>query len=354
MFASAIEMTIVGTAMPRIAGALGGSDRFAWVISVYLVTSAVAAPIAGKLADLYGRKPAYIAGMLLFLLGSVLSGAAPTMNWLIVARAIQGIGGGALATVPLTIVGDLYTPIERGRVQGVFSAVWGVAGALGPLVGGFIVDGWSWRWVFYINIPVGALAMLLAWISLRERVERQAVRIDFAGAGVLTLAVALIQVAGHAGAAGAQARWALPGVALLALFFWIEARAAEPIMPLSLLRLPLIRAALVTTLVTGGVMFGVIVYLPLFIQGVEGGSAGSAGAVITPLLVAWPAMGVLAGLLIERDQPAVACTSGGCAGGDRSGDPHLDRARRCARDDHGVGFDGWSGDGALVDADLDQ
>jgi EmrB/QacA subfamily drug resistance transporter len=312
-FVSAIEMTIVGTAMPRIAGALGGSDRFAWVISVYLLTNTVAAPLSGKLADLYGRKPVYIASMLLFLLGSALSGAAPTMNVLIVSRAIQGMGGGGVATVALTLVGDLYNPVERGRIQGFFSAVWGSAGALGPVAGGFIVDHLSWRWIFYLNLPFGGIATLLLWFALHEKIERKDASLDVLGAVILTAAVAVIQLAGGGhGVRGASrpALLGMLGVALFVAFVIVESRAKAPILPTSLVRRRLIGTALLSSLLAGAVMFAVITYLPLYVQGVQGASAREAGIVMTPLSVAWPIVGVAAGFAISRIDPRLLVRSG--------------------------------------------
>ncbi|MEI8254235.1 MAG: MDR family MFS transporter, partial [Deltaproteobacteria bacterium] len=302
-FVSAIEMTIVGTAMPRIAGALGGSDRFAWVISIYLLANTISAPLSGKLADLYGRKPVYVGGMMLFLLGSALSGAAPDMNFLIMSRAIQGLGSGAVATGALTIVGDLYTPIERGKIQALFSAVWGSAGALGPLAGGFLVDHLSWRWIFYLNLPFGAAATVLLWFSLHERVGKRDASLDVLGALVLTAAVAAIQLAGGGHGARGSSQGPLlaaAGLVLVALFAVIEARAKSPILPIALLKQRLVATALLASLLVGGVMFGVITFLPLYVQGVQGASARDAGVVMTPLSVAWPVVGVITGFLISR------------------------------------------------------
>jgi EmrB/QacA subfamily drug resistance transporter len=313
MFASAIEMNIVATAMPRIAGALGGSDRFAWVISVYLLTNTVAAPLSGKLADLYGRKPVYQLGMGLFLLGSALSGAAPSMNLLIAARAIQGVGGGALATVALTILGDLYNPVERGRMQGLLSAVWGTAGALGPLAGGFIVDHLGWRWVFYLTLAPGAAAMVLLSASLHERVARRPASLDLGGAALLTAAIVALQMAGgeHGPAGNTRAfGFAAAGVVLLGLFALVERRAQAPILPLSLLGHRLIGTVLLAALLSGAVMFGLSNYVPLFVQGVEGSSAREAGLVMTPFSVAWPLASVVAGLMIARVDTRVMVRAG--------------------------------------------
>jgi EmrB/QacA subfamily drug resistance transporter len=313
MFASAIEMNIVSTAMPRIAGALGGSDRFAWVISIYLLTSTVAAPLSGKLADLYGRKPVYQLGMGLFLLGSALSGAAPSMNLLIAARAVQGIGAGALATVALTVLGDIYTPVERGRMQGLLSAVWGTAGALGPLAGGFIVDHLGWRWVFYLTVLPGAVAMAIMQGALHEQVKRRPASLDLAGAALLTAAIMALQFAGgehgSSGNTGAVVA-AVAGVVLLVLFAVVERRAAEPILPLSLLSDRLIGTVLLSALLSGAVMFGLSNYVPLFVQGVEGATARAAGAMMTPFSVAWPLASIVAGLSIGKVDTRVSVRTG--------------------------------------------
>ena len=303
MFAGAIEMTIVGTAMPRIVGALGGSDRFAWVISVYLLTNTVAAPLSGKLADLYGRRPVYLTGMALFLLGSTLSGAAPSMTVLIVGRAIQGVGGGTLATVGLTIVGDLYTPVERGRIQGLFSAVWGTAGAIGPVAGGYIVDHFSWRWVFYLNLPFGLIAMALVTLALRENVQSRDVALDVWGALALTAAIAVLQFAGGGHGSPVSARSGLLGLLgalLIAAFVFIERRVEAPLLPMTIFRERRISSALAASLLSGSVMFGITNFVPMYLQAVTGSSARTAGSALIPFSLGWPIAGMIAGLLIAR------------------------------------------------------
>jgi EmrB/QacA subfamily drug resistance transporter len=289
MFASAIEMTIVSTAMARASGELGGSDRYAWVISIYLLTNTISAPLFGKFADLLGRRPAYLVGMGLFLLGSWCSGAAWSMTALIVARAVQGVGGGGIATVALTIVGDLYPAEQRAKVQGLFSAVWGLAGAIGPVAGGLIVDLLSWRWVFYLNLPFGIVAMaLLAWSLSESVVRKEKVSVDWAGAIALTVAVVLLQI-GSEGSFRALGRWPmLASTAVFAAFIAIERRARQPILPLALFSNRTIAVAVAIASVSGVVMTIITNYIPLFVQGAQGMSTRSTGLALTPFALGWP------------------------------------------------------------------
>jgi EmrB/QacA subfamily drug resistance transporter len=301
MFAAAIEMTIVSTAMPRAAGDLGGSDRYAWVLSIYLLTSSVSAPLFGKLADLFGRRPAYLAGMSLFLLGSWASGAAWSMNALIVARAVQGIGGGAIATVGLTVIGDLYPAEKRAKVQGLFSAVWGFAGAVGPVAGGLIVDFLSWRWVFYLNVPFGIVAMGLLGTSLSERVEKREVSIDWAGALLLTGAIVGVQLGsgGHGVAGMGRAPLAI-SLLLVIAFFLVERRAKHPVLPLELFAHKAISVAVLVALTSGAVMTVVTNYVPLLVQGGQGATTRESGLTMTAFAIAWPVSAFLLGLTLAR------------------------------------------------------
>lgn len=303
MFAAAIEMTIVSTAMPRAAGDLGGSDRYAWVLSIYLLTSSVSAPLFGKLADLFGRRPSYIAGMSLFLLGSWASGAAWSMNALIIARAVQGVGGGALATVGLTVIGDLYPAEQRAKVQGLFSAVWGFAGAVGPVAGGLIVDYLSWRWVFYLNVPFGLMAMTLLAFSLREtpRSERRPVVIDWLGALLLTGAIVAVQLgSGAHGVAGMGRAPLLVGALLAVAFVWVERRAKDPVLPLVLFSQRTISVAVLVTLASGVVMTVVTNYVPLILQGGQGASTRESGLAMTAFAIGWPLSAFSTGMVLAR------------------------------------------------------
>src|SRR5437660_10042189 len=226
---AAMEMTVVSTAMPTVVGDLGGIHLYSWVFTGYLLTSTVSVPLFGKLADLYGRKPVLLAGIGVFLLGSIASGLAGGIGTLIAFRALQGLGAGAMQPTTLTIVGDIYNLEERSRMQGVFGAVWGVAGLIGPLLGGIIVKYLSWRWVFFINVPAGIAAAALLVGALHERVEHRRHSLDLAGAGLLTTALVALLIGTHGGRASAIG---LPMAGLLLLlFFVVERRAAEPILP---------------------------------------------------------------------------------------------------------------------------
>jgi EmrB/QacA subfamily drug resistance transporter len=304
MTLAALDTTIVGTAMPSIVGKLGGFNLYSWVFSAYLLTSTTTVPIYGKLADLYGRKPLFLIGTALFLLGSIASGASQTMEQLIVFRAVQGLGAGAVLPLVLTIIGDIFDLSERARVQGFFSGVWGVASVVGPAVGGLIVDHFSWRWVFYINIPFGLASGLLLMFAFKEKVERTRHTLDYAGTLTLTGSIVALLFALLQG--GSSWAWVSPQsislfalfVGLLAVFLWLEQRAPEPIIPLSLFQNRIIAVASIGGLILGVTMFGISTYVPLFVQGVMGGSATDAGIVLTPLLFSWPVASVISGKLV--------------------------------------------------------
>ncbi len=304
MTLAALDTTIVGTAMPSIVGKLGGFSLYSWVFSAYLLTSTTTVPIYGKLADLYGRKPLFLIGTALFLIGSVASGASQSMEQLILFRAIQGLGAGAVQPLVLTIIGDIFDLAERARVQGFFSGVWGVASVVGPAVGGLIVDHFSWRWVFFINVPFGLLSGLLLIIAFQEKVERSKPTLDYAGTLALTGSIVALLFALLQG--GNSWAWVSPQsislfalfIVLLAFFLWLEKRAPEPILPLTLFQNRIIAVASIGGLILGITMFGISTYLPLFIQGVKGGSATDAGIVLTPLLFSWPVASVISGKLV--------------------------------------------------------
>lgn len=306
MALSALDTTIVGTALPSIVGQLGGISLYSWVFSAYLLTSTVTVPIYGKLADLYGRKPIFLIGSFLFLLGSILSGAAQSMVQLIIFRALQGLGAGAVLPIVLTIIGDIFTLEARAKVQGVFSSVWGVSSIVGPAVGGLIVDHFSWRWVFYINIPFGLLSGLLLTIYLKEHVERKHHTLDYFGTltltgGIVALLFALLE-------GGSAWAWTSPQsiglfgafLVLTGLFLYQERRAPEPILPLTLFNNRIIAVCSLGAIFLGVPMFGVSSYVPLFVQGVRGGTATSAGLVLGPLLLAWPIASTLTGKIAIR------------------------------------------------------
>ncbi|MFN8485573.1 MAG: MDR family MFS transporter [Anaerolineae bacterium] len=291
---AAIEATVVSTAMPTIISQLGGLAEYGWVFSVYALTSAVMTPIFGKLSDLYGRRPVFLAGMAIFLVGSALSGLSQSMNQLIIFRAIQGVGAGALIPLSFTIAGDIFTVEERTRVQGLFSGVWGVASLVGPVIGGLLVQYASWRWVFYVNIPLGLLAMGMVWFGLTEpAAHRGRVQIDYLGALTLSLSVVALLLAVMEG--GNLWPWASPQTALLLLvavasllvFVRIERRAPEPLIPLSLFHDRVFNVAASQGFLTGFALFGSSAFIPLFAQAVLGKTPAEAGLILTPQIIGW-------------------------------------------------------------------
>ncbi len=306
MFLAALDTTIVGTAMPSIVGKLGGINLYSWVFSIYLLTSTTTVPIYGKLADLYGRKPLFLFGSILFLIGSIASGASQTMLQLIIFRAIQGLGAGAVLPIVLTIIGDIFSLQERARVQGLFSGVWGISSIVGPALGGLIVDHFTWRWVFFINVPFGLVSAALLAIFLKEQVERTKHHLDYVGTLTLTGSIVALLFAFLEG--GTSWAWiSVPSIALfvafvvlITLFISQEQRAAEPILPLTLFSNRIIVISSIGGVVLGVIMFGITSYIPLFMQGVKGGSATDAGITLGPLLLAWPLAATLSGKIVIR------------------------------------------------------
>jgi len=295
---AAMEMTVVSTAMPTVVGDLGGIHYYSWVFTAYLLTSTVTVPIYGKLADLYGRKPVLLAGIAVFLVGSMASGLAHSIGALIAFRALQGLGAGAMQPTTLTIVGDIYNLEERARMQGVFGAVWGVAGLIGPLLGGIIVKYLSWRWVFFINVPAGIASAALLVGALHEEVEHRQHSLDLAGAGLLTLGLTALLFGAHGGSSSAVG---LPlAVASLLLFFFLERRTPEPVLPLDLFRQRVMAVATVVGALVGAGMISMVTYVPLYVQGVLGGSPTQAGAAITPMVIGWPIASAVSGRLLPR------------------------------------------------------
>jgi EmrB/QacA subfamily drug resistance transporter len=295
---AAMEMTVVSTAMPTVVGDLGGIHLYSWVFTAYLLTSTVSVPLFGKLADLYGRKPVLLAGIGVFLLGSIASGLAGGIGTLIAFRALQGLGAGAMQPTTLTIVGDIYNLEERSRMQGVFGAVWGVAGLIGPLLGGIIVKYLSWRWVFFINVPAGIAAAVLLMVALHENVERRAHSLDWAGAGLLTVGLTALLIGVHGGRAAAVG---LPVAALSLLVFLVaERRAPEPVLPLELFRQRVIAVATAAGALVGAGMISMVTYVPLYVQAILGGSPTEAGSAITPMVIGWPIASAVSGRLLPR------------------------------------------------------
>ncbi|MCC6997838.1 MAG: MFS transporter [Deltaproteobacteria bacterium] len=291
-------MTVVATSMPTAAGELHGVELYAWIFAGYMLASTVMVPIFGKLADLYGRKPVLLTGLVVFLLGSGLCGAATSMRQLILFRVLQGLGAGAVTPTALTIVGDLFTLEQRARVQGLVAAVWGVAGLTGPAVGGYIVKWLSWRWVFLLNLPFGLLSAVIVVLAYHERVARRRRKLDVAGA--LTLAAAVLTLLYGVQRGGRAWPVLLLAAALAATFVVIEGRATEPLLPLALFRRRVMVVASVAGTLIGAAMFSVTTFVALYVQTVLGRPATVAGAVITPMMVGWPIASTLSGRLLPR------------------------------------------------------
>ncbi len=307
MFLAALEATVVGTAMPTVIASLGGLSHYSWVFSAYLITSTVTVPVWGKLSDLYGRRIFYQLGIGIFLLGSVLSGMSASMTQLIAFRAIQGLGAGALVPLGMTIIGDIFTVTERARMQAFFSGVWGLSSVIGPVVGGFITDQLSWRWVFYINLPVGLAAALIMGLALKEPKPTGRPTIDYAGAAVLIAAITLLMLGLVAGESGMSSLVEPRNLALFAgaatlsaLFVFIERRAADPVVPFELFRNRVVAVSVGAGFLAGVAMFGAISFVPLFAQGALGATATEAGSLLTPLMLSWVSMSIIGGRLLLR------------------------------------------------------
>ncbi|HWV38426.1 MAG TPA: MDR family MFS transporter [Vulgatibacter sp.] len=298
LFMAAVEMTVVSTAMPTVVGDLGGIELYAWVVTAYLVASTVTVPIFGKLADLFGRKPVLLFGTSVFVLGSAACGLSQTMLQLVLFRALKGIGAGAMQPVVITVIGDMYSLEERARVQGFTGAVWGFAGLVGPLLGGWIVHWLSWHWIFFLNVPFGLVAIGMLSLFLHEDVAKARPSLDVVGAGLLAACV-LFLLAGSSG--GTLGAWPLLGVAAtLPAFLWAERRARDPVLPLGLFASPSISLASVAGTLIGGAMLATATYVPLFVQSVLGGSATDAGEAITPMVIGWPIFSTIGGRLVPR------------------------------------------------------
>ena len=314
---AAIEGTVVVTAAPTIANNLGGLHLFSWLFSVYLLASTVTVPIYGKLADVLGRKPVLIAGVFLFLIGSVLCGLSTSMEMLIAFRVIQGLGAGAVLPVAMTIIGDTFSIEQRARIQGFFGGVWGVAGIAGPAIGGLLTDYVSWRWVFFLNLPFGVASISLVLRYYAEKAEKRRHVLDYLGAILLSGSIVSLLLALLHG--GETYGWlSIPTLGLLAasgilltLFLSQERRSPEPMIPLSLFSNRVIAVSGLAVFLAGALMFGVSSYIPLFAKGVFGVSATEAGLVLAPMSVCWVIAAVIAGRLILRTGFFPVAVSGG-------------------------------------------
>ncbi|MFC0330508.1 MDR family MFS transporter [Paenibacillus sepulcri] len=326
---ASLDQTIVSTAMPTIVKDLSGLHLYSWVFAIYMLASTTTIPIYGKLADLFGRKKVYMAGLLVFLAGSALCAMSGTMTELIIFRAVQGLGAGALMPIAFTIVGDLYPPERRGKFQGLFGGVFALTSTFGPTLGGIIVNYWHWGWIFLINLPIGIAAVLIILIAMKESKGAEKRSIDWYGAVTLSGAVVSVLLAlvlaGGGQEDGTHLGWGswqivslfAVSALLLGLFLWIETRTHEPIIPLQLFKLREIAFGNIAGFFMSAAMFGAIAYIPLYIQGVIGVSPSVAGYILTPLMLSVVITSTYGGRLMGKVSfrtlllPSLAMMAGG-------------------------------------------
>lgn len=307
LFLAALDQTVVSTAMPRIIADLGGFDRYTWVTTAYIVASTITVPVVGRLSDIFGRKIFYMLGLALFLIGSFAAGTSTSMNQLIAFRAFQGMGGGILLSLAFVIVGDLFAPAERGKIQGVVAAVFGLSSVIGPTLGGFLTDALTWNWIFYINLPIG-VPLIILMVRFFPRVEPDTMdrSIDFWG--IVTLIAAILPLMLALSLAGVEYGWSSPIIiGLLAVsatsicaFVFAEVQNPNPIMPLHIYRNRVVGIALLATFITGFGMFSSIIFIPLFFQGVLGASATSSGSFLTPMMLGIVVGAAISGQIVSR------------------------------------------------------
>jgi EmrB/QacA subfamily drug resistance transporter len=298
MLLAALNQTIVATALPRIVGDLGGVEHYSWVFSAYMLGATVTTPIYGRLSDVYGRRRFFVAGILIFMAGAVVAGTASSMTQLVLGRAIQGIGAGSLIPLAVATIGDLIPPSERGRWQGLTGAVFGFASVIGPTTGGWISDHADWRWVFFVSLPVGVLALIVvsATLKIPPHPDR-GTKVDYAGAALLAFGLSSGLLAIVQG--GPIELYAI-AAGVLALFVWWERRVEQPVVPIELFSERVFTASNLAAFSVGVGMFGAIMFVPLFVQGVMGASATASGIVLTPLMLSMMATSVGSGQVITR------------------------------------------------------
>jgi EmrB/QacA subfamily drug resistance transporter len=306
MFFSSLDQTVVTTALPTIIGELKGLAAYAWVFTAYMMSSAITIPLYGKLSDIYGRKPFYLFGLALFMVGSALAGLAHSMEWLIAARALQGIGGGGMMSMPRATIGDIFNPKERGNWIGLLNAVFGISAIIGPYFGGWLTDTLGWRWIFYINLPVALLAFVAVAVALPN--VRTATRHHIDWFGSVTLIAGLIPVLLGFTWAGSRYAWGSPlilalfggGACIIVLFVLVERRAEEPILNPVLFRNRIFTTTVLMSLFLSVCMYSGLMFLPIFVQGVVGLSATRSGAVLTPMMLSFIVGSTVGGILISR------------------------------------------------------
>lgn len=306
LFTAAMDQTIVSTSLPRIVADLGGLGLFPWVFTSFMLTSTTTVPIVGKLTDLFGRKPFYIAGVFFLLLGSALAGSSQNMEQLIAFRAVQGLGAGMIMGIAFAIIGDVFPPSERGKWAGLMSGVFASASVLGPLIGGTLTDHVHWRWVFYVNLPLGSIALAVLFFGMPS--IRPAIRPKLDYRGVILLMATVVPALLAFSWAGSRYEWASPQIigmlawagAALAIFAYAETRAEEPLLPMGLFRSRVFAVSAAVTFLTGIAMFGALSYIPLFVQGVIGASATNSGLVTMPMMIAMAISSAITGQIMSR------------------------------------------------------
>ncbi len=306
LFTSAMDQTVVGTSMPRIIADLGGFGLFSWVGTGFMLAATTTVPIVGKLSDMYGRKPFYMAGIFILIMGSALSGMSQNVEQLIAFRVVQGLGAGMIMGIAFAIVGDVFTPAERGRWAGLMSGVFASASVIGPLIGGTLTDHAGWRWVFYVNLPLGSLALLVLFFGMPNIRPSGRGQLDYRG--VLLLVAAVVPMLLAFSWAGSRYDWVSPQIigflgwaaAMVIVFTYAELRTKEPLLPMSLFRDRIFAVSALVTLITGFAMMGSLFYIPLFVQGVIGSSATNSGLVTMPMMIAMAIASAAAGQIMSR------------------------------------------------------
>ncbi len=303
---AALDQTIVATSLPRVVSELGGISQYAWVFTAYMLGATVTVPLYGRLGDVYGRKPLFIVAISIFLFGSALCGLSQSMLQLVVFRAIQGLGAGGIFPLTLAMIGMIVPPRDRGRYQGLIGSVFAAASIIGPLLGGFIVDNLSWRWIFYVNLPIGGVALAVIVVTMPRRRQRLEHSIDWLGAAILALGTTALLLGLVWG--GRDYAWSsvhvigalLASAVALSIFALVERRVPEPILPFDLLRNQTVASSVACMALVGAAMFGTISFVPLFVQGVIGTSATSSGVVLTPLLLGAVITSFVSGQIVSR------------------------------------------------------